>query len=26
VNEEGFLVANGDFVEALGPGFWERPS
>ncbi|EME21680.1 cytochrome bc1 complex Rieske iron-sulfur subunit [Rhodococcus triatomae] len=26
VNEEGFLVANGDFVEALGPGFWERRS
>ncbi|TXG91432.1 ubiquinol-cytochrome c reductase iron-sulfur subunit [Rhodococcus rhodnii] len=24
VNEEGFLVANGDFVEALGPAFWER--
>lgn len=26
VNQEGFLVANGDFVEALGPGFWERRS
>ncbi|QNG18496.1 ubiquinol-cytochrome c reductase iron-sulfur subunit [Rhodococcus triatomae] len=24
VNEEGFLVANGDFIEALGPAFWER--
>ncbi|AOW94733.1 menaquinol-cytochrome C reductase [Rhodococcus sp. WMMA185] len=24
VNEEGFLVANGDYVEALGPAFWER--
>ena len=23
-NEEGFLVANGDFTEALGPAFWER--
>ncbi len=26
VNKEGFLVANGDFIEALGPGFWERRS
>lgn len=26
VNEEGFLVASGDFVEALGPAFWERPT
>ena len=24
VNEEGFLVASGDFTEALGPAFWER--
>ncbi len=24
VNEEGIFVANGDFIEALGPGFWER--
>lgn len=24
VNEEGYLVANGDFIEALGPAFWER--
>ncbi|NLE79042.1 MAG: ubiquinol-cytochrome c reductase iron-sulfur subunit [Rhodococcus sp.] len=24
VNEEGFLVATGDYIEALGPAFWER--
>jgi ubiquinol-cytochrome c reductase iron-sulfur subunit len=24
VNEEGFLVARGDFPEPVGPGFWER--
>jgi ubiquinol-cytochrome c reductase iron-sulfur subunit len=24
VNEEGYLVARGDFVEAVGPAFWER--
>ncbi|NLU82880.1 ubiquinol-cytochrome c reductase iron-sulfur subunit [Rhodococcus sp. HNM0569] len=24
VNEEGYLVAAGDFIEALGPAFWER--
>ncbi|WP_072688474.1 cytochrome bc1 complex Rieske iron-sulfur subunit [Rhodococcus marinonascens] len=24
VNEEGFLVASGDYIEALGPAFWER--
>ncbi|MFD4368851.1 ubiquinol-cytochrome c reductase iron-sulfur subunit [Rhodococcus sp. NPDC058521] len=24
VNEEGFLVTTGDFIEALGPAFWER--
>ncbi|TSE01186.1 ubiquinol-cytochrome c reductase iron-sulfur subunit [Skermania sp. ID1734] len=26
VNPEGFLVANGDFIEPLGPAFWERPA
>lgn len=26
VNEEGFFVAEHDFVEAVGPGFWERRS
>ncbi|MDO3649961.1 cytochrome bc1 complex Rieske iron-sulfur subunit [Nocardia mangyaensis] len=26
VNSEGFLVANGDFIEPLGPAFWERRS
>ncbi|WP_336086031.1 cytochrome bc1 complex Rieske iron-sulfur subunit [Nocardia sp. SSK8] len=26
VNAEGFLVANGDFIEPLGPAFWERRS
>ena len=26
VNEEGYLVANGDFIEPLGPAFWERRS
>lgn len=24
VNTDGFMVANGDFIEALGPAFWER--
>lgn len=24
VNDEGFLVARSDFVEAIGPAFWER--
>ncbi|MDI9898053.1 MULTISPECIES: cytochrome bc1 complex Rieske iron-sulfur subunit [Nocardiaceae] len=24
VNEEGYLVAQADFKEALGPAFWER--
>jgi ubiquinol-cytochrome c reductase iron-sulfur subunit len=24
VNEEGYLVATGDFREAVGPAFWER--
>ena len=23
VNEEGYLVATGDFPEAVGPAFWE---
>jgi ubiquinol-cytochrome c reductase iron-sulfur subunit len=23
VNEQGYLVARGDFVEAIGPSFWE---
>lgn len=26
VNSEGYLVANGDFIEPLGPAFWERRS
>ncbi|WP_425577672.1 cytochrome bc1 complex Rieske iron-sulfur subunit [Nocardia callitridis] len=26
VNSEGYLVANGDFIEALGPAYWERRS
>jgi ubiquinol-cytochrome c reductase iron-sulfur subunit len=26
VNEDGYLVANGDFVEPIGPAFWERRS
>ncbi|WP_158894922.1 ubiquinol-cytochrome c reductase iron-sulfur subunit [Amycolatopsis anabasis] len=26
VNEEGYLVAKGDFIEAIGPAFWERKS
>ncbi|MGB3769692.1 MAG: ubiquinol-cytochrome c reductase iron-sulfur subunit [Rhodococcus sp. (in: high G+C Gram-positive bacteria)] len=26
VNEEGFLVAAGDFIEPLGPAYWERPA
>ncbi|WP_222131253.1 ubiquinol-cytochrome c reductase iron-sulfur subunit [Pseudonocardia sp. C8] len=25
VNEEGYFVAQGDFVEPVGPAFWERP-
>jgi quinol---cytochrome c reductase iron-sulfur subunit len=24
VNHEGYLVATGDFAEAVGPGFWEN--
>lgn len=26
VDEDGYLVANGDFIEAVGPAFWERRS
>lgn len=26
VDKDGFLVADGDFIEALGPAFWERPT
>jgi ubiquinol-cytochrome c reductase iron-sulfur subunit len=26
VNEEGYLVARGDFIEPVGPAFWERKS
>ena len=26
MDEEGYLVANGDFIEAVGPAFWERTS
>ncbi|MFC8044358.1 ubiquinol-cytochrome c reductase iron-sulfur subunit [Nocardia sp. NPDC057353] len=26
VNTEGYLVANGDFIEPLGPAYWERRS
>lgn len=26
VNHEGYLVARGDFIEPVGPGFWERKS
>lgn len=26
VNDEGYLVATGDFPEAIGPSFWERRS
>jgi len=26
VNEEGYFVARHDFVEAVGPGYWERRS
>ena len=24
VDEDGYLVANGDFIEPVGPAFWER--
>ena len=26
INEEGYLVANGNFIEPVGPAFWERKS
>ncbi|GAB2973193.1 ubiquinol-cytochrome c reductase iron-sulfur subunit [Amycolatopsis acidiphila] len=26
VNDEGYLVARGDFIEPVGPAFWERKS
>ncbi|ALR11512.1 menaquinol-cytochrome C reductase [Mycobacteroides saopaulense] len=26
VDKDGYLVANGDFVEPVGPAFWERKS
>ncbi|ADG97532.1 Rieske (2Fe-2S) iron-sulfur domain protein [Segniliparus rotundus DSM 44985] len=26
VNEEGYLIANGDYIEPVGPAFWERKS
>ncbi|MCF4006259.1 ubiquinol-cytochrome c reductase iron-sulfur subunit [Corynebacterium uropygiale] len=26
VDEEGYLVAKGDFIEPVGPAFWERRS
>ncbi|WP_020671477.1 ubiquinol-cytochrome c reductase iron-sulfur subunit [Amycolatopsis nigrescens] len=26
VNDEGYFVARGDFIEAVGPAFWERKS
>ncbi|MEU4250837.1 ubiquinol-cytochrome c reductase iron-sulfur subunit [Amycolatopsis sp. NPDC026612] len=26
VDEEGYLIARGDFNEAIGPAFWERKS
>lgn len=26
IDEEGYVVAAGDFIEALGPAFWERRS
>lgn len=26
INEEGYLVANGNFIEPVGPAFWERRS
>jgi ubiquinol-cytochrome c reductase iron-sulfur subunit len=24
INEDGYLVANGDYIEPVGPAFWER--
>jgi ubiquinol-cytochrome c reductase iron-sulfur subunit len=26
INQDGYLVANGDFIEPVGPAFWERTS
>ncbi|MGE2730368.1 ubiquinol-cytochrome c reductase iron-sulfur subunit [Mycolicibacterium vaccae] len=26
VDQDGYLVANGDFIEPVGPAFWERKS
>jgi ubiquinol-cytochrome c reductase iron-sulfur subunit len=26
INSDGYLVANGDFIEPVGPAFWERTS
>jgi ubiquinol-cytochrome c reductase iron-sulfur subunit len=26
IDTEGYLVANGDFIEPVGPAFWERTS
>lgn len=26
VDEEGYLIANGNFIEPVGPAFWERKS
>ncbi|KGI68782.1 ubiquinol-cytochrome c reductase iron-sulfur subunit [Mycobacterium rufum] len=26
IDKEGYLVANGDFIEPVGPAFWERTS
>jgi ubiquinol-cytochrome c reductase iron-sulfur subunit len=26
INQDGYLVANGDFAEPVGPAFWERTS
>jgi ubiquinol-cytochrome c reductase iron-sulfur subunit len=25
VDENGFLIASGDYPEPVGPGFWSRP-
>lgn len=26
IDQDGYLVANGDFIEPVGPAFWERTS
>ena len=26
IDQDGYLVANGDFIEPVGPAFWERSS